>query len=69
MQRTARMKKEIQMLTESPPFGISCWPTGDNIDRLEASRYMYLFSNLLEKVIIKVIPRVAFMAKWLESLT
>ncbi|XP_045176867.2 ubiquitin-conjugating enzyme E2 T-like isoform X2 [Mercenaria mercenaria] len=36
MQRTARMKKEIQMLTESPPYGISCWPNGDSIDRLEA---------------------------------
>lgn len=30
------MKKEIKMLSESPPFGISCWPSGDSIDRLEA---------------------------------
>lgn len=36
MQRTARMKKELQMLTESPPFGISCWQSGDSLDRLEA---------------------------------
>jgi hypothetical protein len=41
MQRSARMKKEIQMLSESPPFGISCWPTGDSIDRLEASLYIF----------------------------
>ncbi|XP_021348128.1 ubiquitin-conjugating enzyme E2 T-like isoform X1 [Mizuhopecten yessoensis] len=36
MQRASRMKKEIQMLSESPPHGISCWPKDDKIDQLEA---------------------------------
>ncbi|KAL4224575.1 Ubiquitin-conjugating enzyme E2 T [Mactra antiquata] len=35
MQKSMRMKKEIKMLTESPPHGISCWSNGD-IDKLEA---------------------------------
>ncbi|XP_069133750.1 ubiquitin-conjugating enzyme E2 T-like [Argopecten irradians] len=36
MQRLSRMKKEIQMLSESPPHGISCWPKDEKIDELEA---------------------------------
>ncbi|XP_060080861.1 ubiquitin-conjugating enzyme E2 T-like [Ylistrum balloti] len=36
MQRVSRMKKEIKMLSESPPHGISCWPKDDKIDQLEA---------------------------------
>ncbi|KAK3103490.1 hypothetical protein FSP39_019593 [Pinctada imbricata] len=36
MQRSARMKKEIQMLQQSPPHGISCWCKDDKIDHLEA---------------------------------
>ncbi|KAL5006785.1 hypothetical protein ScPMuIL_015591 [Solemya velum] len=36
MQRSVRMKKEIQMLSQSPPHGISCWPEGNSLDRLEA---------------------------------
>ncbi|XP_033752814.1 ubiquitin-conjugating enzyme E2 T-like [Pecten maximus] len=36
MQRLSRMKKEIQMLSQSPPHGISCWPKDDKIDELEA---------------------------------
>lgn len=34
--RTLRMKKEIEMLTKSPPHGISCWTKNDTLDRLEA---------------------------------
>ncbi|KAL8614311.1 hypothetical protein ACOMHN_007649 [Nucella lapillus] len=36
MHRVARVKKEIQMLTESPPYGISCYPVGDDVSRFEA---------------------------------
>ncbi|XP_046338739.1 ubiquitin-conjugating enzyme E2 T-like [Haliotis cracherodii] len=36
MQRNVRMKREIQMMSESPPHGISCWPKDDKIDHLEA---------------------------------
>ncbi|KAK6190291.1 hypothetical protein SNE40_002196 [Patella caerulea] len=36
MQRAARMKRELKMLSENPPFGISCWPKEDKIDLLEA---------------------------------
>lgn len=36
MQRIARVKKELQMLTESPPHGISCYPVSDDITRFEA---------------------------------
>ncbi|KAH3885566.1 ubiquitin-conjugating enzyme E2 T-like [Dreissena polymorpha] len=36
MQRSVRMKKEVQMLTESPPHGISCWIKDDTLFNLEA---------------------------------
>ncbi|KAK7486702.1 hypothetical protein BaRGS_00022103 [Batillaria attramentaria] len=36
MQRIARVKKELQMLTESPPHGISCYPVSDDITHFEA---------------------------------
>ena len=33
----ARMKRELSMLEESPPQGISAWPREDKITELEAS--------------------------------
>lgn len=36
MQRSARMKKELQMFEASPPPGISCWLKDDKIHELEA---------------------------------
>ncbi|GAB1599580.1 Hypothetical predicted protein [Argonauta hians] len=36
MQRQARMKKEMKMLSDSPPPGIACWLKDDKIDVLEA---------------------------------
>ncbi|KAK7099568.1 hypothetical protein V1264_003692 [Littorina saxatilis] len=36
MQRLPRVKKELQMLLESPPHGISCYPVSDNITQFEA---------------------------------
>ncbi|XP_029652954.1 ubiquitin-conjugating enzyme E2 T [Octopus sinensis] len=36
MHRHTRMKKELQMLKDSPPPGIACWPKGDSIENLEA---------------------------------
>uniref|UniRef100_A0A0L8G9M0 UBC core domain-containing protein n=1 Tax=Octopus bimaculoides TaxID=37653 RepID=A0A0L8G9M0_OCTBM len=36
MHRHTRMKKELQMLKDSPPPGIACWPKGDSIESLEA---------------------------------
>ena len=38
MQRLARMKRELQMLQQSPPHGISCWAKVDNIEQLEARK-------------------------------
>nr|XP_022288948.1 ubiquitin-conjugating enzyme E2 T-like [Crassostrea virginica] len=29
MQRTLRMKKELQMFVHSPPHGVSCWPNDE----------------------------------------
>ncbi|KAK2181932.1 hypothetical protein NP493_376g03021 [Ridgeia piscesae] len=36
MQRTARMKRELQQLEQSPPHGVSCWMKNDSIEQLEA---------------------------------
>ncbi|KAI0241100.1 Ubiquitin-conjugating enzyme E2 T [Lamellibrachia satsuma] len=36
MQRTARMKRELQQLEQSPPHGVSCWMKNYNIEQLEA---------------------------------
>ncbi|KAK3591859.1 hypothetical protein CHS0354_005060 [Potamilus streckersoni] len=36
MQKLARMKRELQLLTQSPPHGISCWAKEDQLDKLEA---------------------------------
>ncbi|KAL3842404.1 hypothetical protein ACJMK2_020439 [Sinanodonta woodiana] len=36
MQKSVRMKRELQLLTQSPPHGISCWAKEDQLDKLEA---------------------------------
>ncbi|KAJ8258067.1 hypothetical protein GJAV_G00192800 [Gymnothorax javanicus] len=36
MQRTTRLKRELQLLTTEPPPGISCWQTEGQIDDLRA---------------------------------
>lgn len=36
VQRLSRMKKELEMLTKEPPFGVSCWPQGGRLNCLEA---------------------------------
>eukprot|EP00106_Octopus_bimaculoides_P015496 XP_014782938.1 PREDICTED: ubiquitin-conjugating enzyme E2 T-like [Octopus bimaculoides] len=41
MHRHTRMKKELQMLKDSPPPGIACWPKGDSIESLEARMYPF----------------------------
>lgn len=46
MQRSARMKKEIKMLTETPPHGISCWPKDDTLNALEARELHIYFVHL-----------------------
>jgi len=40
MHRAARMKKEIAMFNDKPPFGISCWNKDDSLERLEARKYV-----------------------------
>ncbi len=35
-QKLSRMRKEVQMLTNDPPFGVSCWPKEGKLDCLEA---------------------------------
>ena len=44
MQKSARMKKELEMLITSPPYGISCWPKDDRTDLLEARKYTIFLS-------------------------
>ena len=34
--RDMRLPKEIEMLTKTPPHGITCWTLNDSLDRLEA---------------------------------
>ena len=34
--RTARVQKEIKMMTNDPPHGIGMWPVSDKLDSLEA---------------------------------
>ncbi|XP_041367791.1 ubiquitin-conjugating enzyme E2 T-like [Gigantopelta aegis] len=36
MQRVTRLKKEIEMFSHSPPYGISCWVKEDMVNQLEA---------------------------------
>ncbi|XP_054464490.1 ubiquitin-conjugating enzyme E2 T [Anoplopoma fimbria] len=36
MQRTSRLKRELQMLSTEPPPGITCWQTEERIDELRA---------------------------------
>ncbi|KAM4609799.1 ubiquitin-conjugating enzyme E2 T [Polymixia lowei] len=36
MQRTSRLKRELQMLSTEPPPGITCWQTQEQIDQLRA---------------------------------
>ena len=38
MQRSTRMKRELDSLTTEPPPGISCWPVDDQIDKLQAGK-------------------------------
>uniref|UniRef100_A0A6Q2YQE7 Ubiquitin-conjugating enzyme E2T (putative) n=1 Tax=Esox lucius TaxID=8010 RepID=A0A6Q2YQE7_ESOLU len=36
MQRTSRLKRELQMLSTEPPPGITCWQTEEQMDELRA---------------------------------
>ncbi|XP_077303455.1 ubiquitin-conjugating enzyme E2 T [Lithobates pipiens] len=36
MQRQSRLKRELQLLSTEPPFGVSCWQSGERIDELRA---------------------------------
>ncbi|XP_056897921.1 ubiquitin-conjugating enzyme E2 T-like isoform X4 [Takifugu flavidus] len=36
MQRTSRLKRELQMLSTEPPPGITCWQTEERLDELRA---------------------------------
>ena len=38
MQRVARLKRELKMFQESPPFGVSCWAKEDSLEELEARK-------------------------------
>ena len=35
-QKIARLKKEMQILNDSPPTGVVCWPEEDKIDKINA---------------------------------
>ena len=47
MQRTARMKRELQQLEQSPPHGVSCWMKNDSIEQLEARKESLSVSQLV----------------------
>uniref|UniRef100_A0A672K9A6 Uncharacterized protein n=1 Tax=Sinocyclocheilus grahami TaxID=75366 RepID=A0A672K9A6_SINGR len=36
MQRTSRLKRELQLLSAEPPPGASCWQTEARLDELQA---------------------------------
>ncbi|XP_062871331.1 ubiquitin-conjugating enzyme E2 T [Trichomycterus rosablanca] len=36
MQRTTRLKRELQMLSTEPPPGVSCWQLEDKVEELQA---------------------------------
>jgi ubiquitin-protein ligase len=38
MQKSSRLKRELENITKSPPPGISCVPKGDSLDVLDASK-------------------------------
>ena len=40
MQRSTRMKRELDILSREPPPGISCWMVDDQIDKLQAGFYI-----------------------------
>lgn len=41
----ARLAKEIKMLAEDPPPGVTAWPVSDSIDKLEARESMTCFRS------------------------
>jgi hypothetical protein len=44
--RDMRLPKEIEMLTKTPPHGITCWTLNDSLDRLEAG--MRIFKQIFQ---------------------
>jgi len=36
MQRTSRLKREMQLLSAEPPPGVSCWQVEERLDQLQA---------------------------------
>ena len=42
MQRIARLKRELKMFQESPPFGVSCWAKEDSLEELEARKKLFI---------------------------
>ena len=42
MHRVSRMKKELAMFNDNPPFGISCWSKDESLERLEARKFVAL---------------------------
>ena len=40
MQRSTRMKRELDILSREPPPGISCWMVDDQIDKLQAGLFI-----------------------------
>lgn len=45
MQRTSRMKRELEMLEKHPPPGISAWPFEDSMTHLHARKFAILISR------------------------
>ena len=37
MQKLGRMKKELKILSSSPPHGVTCWPKDDDLNQWEAT--------------------------------
>jgi ubiquitin-protein ligase len=45
MQKSSRLKRELENVTRNPPPGISCVQKGDSLDVLDASKFNILASN------------------------
>lgn len=45
MQKSSRIKRELENIIRNPPPGISCVQKGDSLDVLDASKFRIAVSN------------------------
>jgi ubiquitin-protein ligase len=45
MQKSSRLKRELESLLKNPPSGVSCVQKGDSLDVLDASKFNIVDSS------------------------